>query len=35
MLEKNLCELGMWKNFSATPKAQTIRDKLVALQLQN
>ena len=30
---RDLCDLGLWKNF--TPKAPTIRDKLVALQWQN
>lgn len=32
-VREDLCDLGMWKNF--TPKVQTIRDKLVALQCQN
>lgn len=34
-VREDLCDLGMWKNFNSTPKAQTIEDKFVALQWQN
>lgn len=30
-VREDLCDLGMWRNLNPTTKAQTIRDKLVAL----